>query len=99
MIYQQILLTKITDASDLVTTTTLNTKLVKLRIPDTSSLVNTTILNTKTSEVEKKIPNHDKYITTPEFNKLTAESFPARIKQAGLVNKAVFDNKLASFNK
>ena len=23
-------------------------------------------------------PVHDKYITTPEFNKLTAESFPAR---------------------
>ena len=33
----------------------------------------TTVLNTKTSEVENKIVNHDKYITTPEFNKLTPE--------------------------
>ena len=31
-----------------------------------------TVLNTKISEVENKTPNHDKYITTPEFNKLTA---------------------------
>ena len=30
----------------------------------------TYVLNTKTSEVENKIPNHDKYITTtPEFSK------------------------------
>ena len=59
----------------------------------------TTVLNTKISEVENKIPNHDKYITTPEFNKLTAESFAARLKQADLVNKTDFDNKRASFNK
>ena len=45
-----------------------------------SGLVNTTILNIKTSEVENKIPNHDKYITTPEFNKLAAENFTARLK-------------------
>ena len=59
----------------------------------------TTVLNTKISEVENKIPNHDKYITTPEFNKLTPESFAARLKQADLVNKTGFDNKRASFNK
>ena len=45
-----------------------------------SSLVNTTVLNTKISEVENKITNHDKYITIPEFNKLTAENFTARLK-------------------
>ena len=38
-------------------------------------------------KMENKIPNHDKYITTPEFNKLTAESFAARLKQADLVKK------------
>ena len=38
-------------------------------------LVTTPVLNTKISEVENKIPNHDKYITTPEFNKLTVEIF------------------------
>ena len=50
----------------------------------------TTVLNTKINEVENKIPNHDKYITTPEFNNLTAESFAARLKQADLVNKTDF---------
>ena len=32
-------------------------------------------------------PVHDKYITTPEFNKLTAESFPARLNQVNLASK------------
>ena len=40
-----------------------------------------------------------KYITTPEFNKLTGENFTARLKQADLVSKTDFDNKLTSFNK
>ena len=62
-------------------------------------MVTTTVLNRKISEVENKIPNHDKYITTPKFNKLTAENFAARLKQASLVTKTDFDNKLTSFNK
>ena len=33
------------------------------------------------------------------FNKLTAESFAARLKQANLVSKTDFDNKLTSYNK
>ena len=83
------------------TTTVLNTKLseVENKIPNTSSLVTTTVLNRKISKVENKIPNHDKYNTTLEFNKLTAESFAARLKQADLVNKTDFDNKLISFNR
>ena len=44
----------------------------------------TPVLNTKISEVENKIPNHDKYITTPEFSKFTATDF---------------DNKLTNFNR
>ena len=59
----------------------------------------TTILNTKISEVENKIPNHDKYITTPEMNKLTADNFAARLKQDNLGNKTDFDNKLISSNR
>ena len=59
----------------------------------------TTVLNTKITEVEYKIPNHDKYITTPEFNKLTAENFTARLKQANLLTKTDFDKKLTSFNR
>ena len=59
----------------------------------------TTALNTKISEVENKISNPDKYITTPEFNKLTSENFTARLKQASLVTKTDFDKKLTSFNR
>ena len=59
----------------------------------------TTVSNIKISEVENKIPSHDKYITTPEFNKLTAENVTARLKQVDLVSKADFDKKLTSFNK
>ena len=58
-----------------------------------------TVLNTKINEVESKIPNHNKYITTSEFNNLTAENFAARLKQANLVTKTDFDNKLTSFNR
>ena len=84
-----------------MTATVLNTKIseVESKIPDTSNLVTTNVLNTKINEVKNKIPNHDKYITPPEFNWLTAESFAARLKEAGLVNKTDFDNKLTSFNR
>ena len=58
-----------------------------------------TVLNTKVSEVENKIPNNSLYITTQEFDKLTSKNFEARLKQADLVNKTDFDNKLTSFNK
>ena len=39
----------------------------------------------KIKEIE--IPNHDKYITTSEFNKLTKENFDERLKKANLVSK------------
>ena len=42
---------------------------------------------------------HAKYITTEEFNKLTAERFAASLKQANIVSKTDFDNKLISFYK
>ena len=37
-------------------------------------------------------------MTGPEFNTLTAENFAARLKQANLVTKIYFDNKLMSLN-
>ena len=58
---------------------------------NTSSLVTATAPNTKTSELENKIPIHDKYITTPKFNTLTAKNFTPRLKQANLVPKNDFD--------
>ena len=54
----------------------------------------TTVLDTKFSELENKIPDHANYITTQEFNKLTAEHFAVRLKRANLVSKTYFDNKL-----
>ena len=56
-------------------------------------LVTTTVLSTKISKVENKIPDHAKYITIPEFNKLTADNFAARLKPANLVTKTNFNKK------
>ena len=52
--------------------------------------------DTKISEIENKINdhNHDKYITTPEFNILAARVFNARLAQANLVTKTDFDIEL-----
>ena len=57
--------------------------------------------NTAVDETEKKIidHDHDKYITIPEFNKLTAENFAAKLAHGNLVTKADFDNKLINLNK
>ena len=43
--------------------------------------------------------NHDKYITTPEFNTLAADVFTARLAQANLITKTDFDAKLSSVNR
>ena len=76
------LIKKKADTTGLVTTTVLNTKTSETEntIPNTSCLVTTFVLSTKTSEVENKIADHPKRITTPEFNKLTAENFVAKLK-------------------
>ena len=54
---------------------------VENKIPDVSSLVKKTICDTKISELEKKLTdhNHNKYITTPEFDTLAASIFNARL--------------------
>ena len=64
-------------------------------------LLKKTDYDTKVNEIENKITdhNHDKYITTPVFNKLTAENFAARLAQANLVTKTDFDNKLPNLNR
>ena len=36
--------------------------------------------------------NHDKYITTPEFIKLTSENFAVRLKQANSTSKSDIAN-------
>ena len=72
---------EILNITNLPTTTTLTA--VENEIPIVSTLVKRTDYNTKISEIKKNITDHDyeKYITTPEFNQLTAENFTARLKQ------------------
>ena len=90
---------KIPDVSGLATKTALTA--VENKIPDVSSLVKKTNYDTKISELEKKLTdhNHDKYITTPEFNTLAASVFNARLAQANLITKTDFDAKLSSLNR
>ena len=60
-----------------VATTTAHT-VAENKILNVSNLVKKTDYNTKISEIENKITterDHDKYITTPGFNKLTSENF------------------------
>ena len=92
---------KIPVKSGLVAATVLNAKIyeVEKKIQNTSISVTTTFLNTKISEFENKVPDSSKYVTSYEFNKLTAESFEPRLKQADLVNKTDFNNELTSFGK
>ena len=90
---------KIPDVSTLATKTALSA--VKKKKPNGSSLVKKTDYYTKISELEKKLTdhNHDKYITTPEFNTLAASVFNARLAQANLITKIDFDAKLSGLNR
>ena len=90
---------KIPDISSLATKTALTA--VANKIPDVSSLVKKSIYDTRISKLEKKRTdhNHDKYITTPEFNTLAADVFNARLAQATLITKTDFDAKLSSRNR
>ena len=89
---------KIPDISNLARKTALSS--VKNKIPNVSNLVKKTDYNTKVTEIENKLNNHnhDKYIKTPEFNKLAADVFNARLAQAILVTKTIFDNTVSSLD-
>ena len=57
--------------------------------------------NTKISEIKNRVNdhNHDKYITTPEFNILAARVFNSRLTQTDLITKTDFEAKLQSLHK
>ena len=84
---------KIPNVSNLATKTALTT--VENKIASVSNLVNKTDYNTKFTIIikitENNVNNHndDKYITTPEFNKLPEDVFNARLAQANLITKSV----------
>ena len=91
---------EIPSTTNLVTTTALTA--VEYKIPNVSHLVDKTDYNAKINEIKKKKNtdhNHDKYITTLEFTKLTAENVAPRLAQANLVTKIDFDSKLINVNK
>ena len=86
-----------------ITNLAANTALIAVgnKICTVSNLVKKLAIIQKLMKLKKKITdhNHDKYITTPEFNKLTTENFAARLAQANLATKTDFDNKLINLNK
>ena len=92
--------------TNLATAAALNAKIneVKSKILNIANLATTNAL----AAVENKKPDHSNYISTPEFDKLTAENFAARLAQENLTNKngianfvkkTDFDNKLRNLNK
>ena len=86
---------KIPDVGNLATKTALTT--VENKIPNVGNLVEKTDYDTEVTEIENKLNNHnyDKYIDTPEFDKLAVDVFSARIAQASLVTKIDFHAKLS----
>ena len=64
-------------------------------------LLRKTCYNTKVTGIENKLNNHnhDRYTDTPEFNKLAADVFNARLAQANLITKTDFNTKLLSLNR
>ena len=90
------------------------------KIPDITNLSTNTTLNAKINEVKNEITSitnltttttdhdHDKYIATQDFIKLTSEDFAARLVKLNLaskvdiatyVKKTDFDDKLKNSNK
>ena len=79
---------KIPNIANLATTTALTG--VEKKIPNLSNLVKKVTTIQKLVKVKKITTDHDhdKYITTQEFKKLTAESFTARLAKANLRSKS-----------
>ena len=82
---------KIPDVSNLAAKIAFTT--VKNKMPDVSNLVKKTDYNTKVTKIENKLNNHNhnKYITTPEFNRLATDVFNAKLAQTNLITKTDFD--------
>ena len=83
---------------NLVTSNTVNAKIneVKNKIHNITNLATSTAF----TAVKYKTLDHIKCITTPEFDKLTAETFAARLALANLASKSYIANyvKETDFN-
>ena len=71
-----------------------NTKVSEIegKIPSISVLATISALAAVENEIS--VHKHDKYINTPELNKLNTENYAARLAKSNLVTKTDFDNKL-----
>ena len=90
---------KIPSISGLATNSALTA--VKNKISDVNISAKKIDYNTKISEIENKINdhNHNKYITSPEFNTMAADVFKARLTaQTDLIRKPDFDCKLKAIS-
>ena len=76
---------KMPDITNLGNTATTNAKIdeVKVQVPNITNLATTATY----TNVDNKILDHSKYITTKEFNNLAAKTFTARLKQANSATK------------
>ena len=82
---------KVLDDGTLVIQFALST--VENNIPSINNLVKKVDYDTKVTEIQNKLNkhNHDKYITTLEFNTLAADVFNSRLALANLVTQSNFD--------
>ena len=83
---------EIPNITNLATAAALTTN--KNKISNIRNLVKKLTATQKSMKLKKKITvhDHDKYIATPEFNKITAEYFAARLKQGNLASKSDITN-------
>ena len=79
---------KIPNITNLATTTALTA--VENKVPSVSNLVKKTDCNTKIMEITDH--NHEKYITTAEFDKLTEEIFYLGLKRKNSARKSNIAN-------
>ena len=63
-------------------------------------MIKKTDYDTKVTEIQNNSNNHnhDKYVTTTEFNPLAADVFDSRLSIANLVAKTDFDNTILSLD-
>ena len=90
---------KIASSTDLTTNSALTA--VENIVLDVENLIKKTDYDAKISDIEKKVTghDHDEYITTSEFYKLTTENLSSRLAQANLVAKTDSDVGLINLNK
>ena len=68
----------------------------KVNVTNTNELTKKADYKIKLKEIENKIPNHDKYLTFPKFNKFSTTIFDEKLKQRKFkLNKSVTKSDIA----